>query len=283
MFSLRGATHYCGSFQSRPGIAQQSLEDFRQARLQRRSSIREGTSLFDEYRACSLRDVEGSLFLAASHYRRALDLMVPSSSHWAQVTLYYGAFFAARALLGMFGCGILNRHVIHVSQSSPGNQELRIERIGSGPDRYYVTEKGSHRQFWEIFYQTVPPVQSLVDVKFAAALAPISSSNTWLIEQRNNINYKTPDSLSIAEAFGKSFTEDRFPDSLPGTLQTQYRVSEGMLGASCSFARTFGLATDALNFLNSSASFAQVVKEYIYDSASPDLVSKTKCTEIYGT
>ena len=220
--------------------------------------------------------------MAASHYRRALDLMVPSSSAWAHVTLYYGAFFAARALLGMFGCGVLNKHVIHVSRSSPGNQELRVQRIGPGAGGYFVAANGSHKQFWEIFYRTAPQVHRLVDVKFAAALAPISSSSTWLIEQRNNVNYKTADSLNIVEAFEKSFTQDGFPDSLPGTLQTQYRVSEGILGAGCSLAKQFGLATDALDFLDSSASFAQVVGDYIYGSALPDLVGKTMRAEIFG-
>ena len=281
-FSVRGASYYCGSFQPKSGIAQRSPEDFRQVRLQRSGSIREGTDLFDEYRTCALRDVERSLFLAASHYRRALDLMVPSSSAWAHVTLYYGAFFAARALLGMFGCGVLNKHVIHVSRSSPGNQELRVQRIGPGAGGYFVAANGSHKQFWEIFYRTAPQVHRLVDVKFAAALAPISSSSTWLIEQRNNVNYKTADSLNIVEAFEKSFTQDGFPDSLPGTLQTQYRVSEGILGAGCSLAKQFGLATDALDFLDSSASFAQVVGDYIYGSALPDLVGKTMRAEIFG-
>ena len=281
-FSIRGANHYCGSFKPNPGIAEQPPQEFWQQRLQGRSSLKEGTHLFDEYRACALRDAERSLFLAASHYRRALDMMIPSSSYWAHVTLYYGAFFAARALLGMFGCGVFNNHVIYVSRSSPGSQELRVQRIGSKQGWYFVKEKGSHRRFWEIFYSTVTSVKRLVDVEFATALAPISSNNSWLIEQRNNINYKTTDSMNLVQSFEKSFNSQRFSNSLPGALQTQYSVSEGILAASCSFARQFRLETDALDFLGSSLPFAQIVSDHIYDPALPDLVDMTKRKKVFG-
>lgn len=281
-FSTRGARHYCSSFQPKPGIAEQTPEDFHDARLQHHRILAEGTSLFSEYQACALRDSERCLFLASSHYRRALDLMIASSSHWAQVTLYYGAFFAARALLGMFGCGVLHKHVIHVRSSRPGSQVLRVERIGSGQGRYFVTERGSHRQFWEIFYRTVRPVVRLVDVEFATALFPVLNSNTWLIEQRNSVNYRTKYSLDVAESFDKTFTESNFPNSLPGVLQTQFQVSEGILAASCSFARRFGLATDALAFLGSSSTFADLVEDQIYDPVLPDLLDKTKRNAVFG-
>lgn len=282
LFSTAGARHYCSSFQPRSGIAEQSPDEFRDTRLQNRRTVAEGTRLFDEYRTCALRDTERSLFLASSHYRRSLDLMVASSSHWAQVTLYYGAFYAARALLGMFGCAVLHKHVVHVNRSRPGSQELSVDRIGSGQGQYYVTERGSHRQFWEIFYLTVKPVARLVDVKFATALLPVSSSNTWLIEQRNDVNYKTKISLDIAESFGRTFTEDNFPNSLPGALHTQFKVSEGILAASCAFAKRFGLNTDALSFLGSTKPFADLVVDHIYDPDLPNVVDNAKRKEVFG-
>ena len=142
MFSIQGAQHYCDQFQPVANIAQESLEDFDRRQAQTLRYIREGTSLFEEYRACALRDTERNLFLAASHYRRALDLMVPSSSHWAHVTLYYGSWFAAHSLLGMFGCQVLSNHVIEVAQSSPGDQRLLRLRIGKGQNRFSFTRTG---------------------------------------------------------------------------------------------------------------------------------------------
>ncbi len=281
-FSMIGASHYCASFGPRMGITEQSPEDFRRERINPSRSITEGTNLFDEYRACALRDAERSLFLSASHYRRSLDLMIPSSSHWAQVTLYYGAWFAARALLGMFGCIVLNKHVIHVIRSTPGNQELGVERIGTGEDRYYVTGRGSHRQFWEIFYRTMPSVRRFVDDDYVIALSPVSNNRAWLIEQRNRVNYSTAESIGVAQSFSMTFEEAKFPDCLPGVLHTQYKVSEGILAASCSFATRFGLATDALDVFGSSVPFAQRIRGLVYDPVLPNLAGRTKQNEMFG-
>ena len=151
VFSILGAGHYCGNFQHISSVPQESLEDFNKRRLNSTRFIVEGTALFDEYRACALRDIERCLFLSSSHYRRALDLMIPSSSHWAHVTLYYGSWFAAHAILGMFGCQVLHNHVVEVEQSTPGSQRLNRIRIGTGQNQFSLKEKGSHRQFWEVF------------------------------------------------------------------------------------------------------------------------------------
>ena len=282
-FSKAGASHYCGSFEPRLGVAEQSLDEFRRVQLHNCRSIGEGTELFSRYRSCALRDVERSLFLSASHYRRALDLMIPSSSHWAHVTLYYGAWFAARALLGLFGCAVFKDHVIDVMRSSPKSQELRIQRIGKGQSHYYIQQNGSHQRFWEIFYRTVPSIKPFVDVEFRPTLAPVSSNNVWLIEQRNSVNYDTVESVSSASSLGMNFSGHNFPGCLQGALSTQYRVCEGILAASCSFATDFNLATDALNVLSASSSFRQRVQSLVYEPAVPDLVGKTKGLDLFNS
>ena len=280
--SLLGAHHFCKSFSPISGMAERSLQSFWDSMLQQHTTLTEGTSLFEDYRACSLRDTERSLLLSASHYRRALDLMIPSSSHWAHVTLYYGAWFAARALLGMFGCVVLNKHVIHVDRSPPGKQVLRIQKIGNRQNHYPVIKSGSHQRFWEIFYKTVPSIRPFVDNKLKPALAPVSNSNAWLIEQRNKVNYDTAESISSANAFDMDFSVDRFPGCLRGAINTQYKVCEGILAASCSFATQFNLSTDALDVLNPSASFSQRVQDLVYGPLVPDLVAKTKKVELFG-
>ena len=280
---MAGASHYCGSFEPRSEVAEQSLNKFGQTRLGRPRSITEGTELFEEYRACALRDTERALFLSTSHYRRGLDLMIPSSSHWAHVTLYYGAWFAAQALLGMFGCGVLHNHVIQVTRSTPGNQELRVQQIGQREGQYSVTRKGSHQRFWEIFYRTMPSIRRFVDEEFATALSPVSSNVEWLTKQRNNVNYNTVASINLARSFSMSFSEDEFPDRLPGVLHTQYRISEGILAASCSFAKRFGLTTDALDILDSSAPFRQRVRSLVYSPVVPNLVGRTRPNDVFGS
>ena len=155
--------------------------------------------------------------------------------------------------------------------------------MGSGEGRYFVTEKGSHKRFWEIFYRAVSPMIRLVDAKYETALVPVSSRHTWLIDQRNRVNYRTTESLKITREFHGSFAEGDFPNNLPGSLQTQYKVSEGLLASGCSFARRFGLTTDALNFLGSSSSFTDLVDHHIYDVALPDLVGKTDWDQVLGS
>ena len=270
-----GATHYCGSFAPRAGDSERSLEDFVTSRLHRLSSISEGSELFAEYKACALRDVERSLFFSASHYRRALDLMIPSSAHWAQVTLYYGSLFAARALLGMFGCGVFGTRIVEVNQSIPKSQILNIKRLGNRANQYYVSSKGPHRRFWEIFYNFVPPISRLVEARLTAVLSPVAGNANWLIEERNKVNYDTSESVKSAETM-RSFDAARFPRSLPSALHTQYRICEGIFEVGFTFANQFGLQTDALDRLDPSASLSKRVLNLVYDPVAPDLVEHSK-------
>ena len=282
-FSIEGARYYCSSFTRRTGDAEQSLEDFSHSQLGGLRSITEGTDLFEDYRSCALREAERSLFLAASHYRRALHLMMPDAAHWAHVTLYYGTFFAAHGLLAMLGCSVLNGKVVHVRRSSPGNQELQVQRFGNGTGQYFVSQSGSHRRFWEAFYRTTTGIRSLVDQSNAVALVPVANNITWLIDQRNRLNYRSAESIRLGGNFSKSFSESTFPGCLPGELNTQYRVSEGMLSAGFSLATTLGLATDALDTLNPPAGIRQKIREIVYGSGVPNLVGKTRFRELFST
>ena len=128
-FNQPGAAHYCSSYANISGDSEGSLEAFRDKHFPKSvGTIKEGTPDFDAFRACSLRDVERDLFLAASHYRRLLDNLVPSASHWALVTAYYGSWYSSRAILGLFGCSIFKDGIVDVSRSSPGSQ-LKCPRI----------------------------------------------------------------------------------------------------------------------------------------------------------
>ena len=208
--------------------------------------------------------------------------MIPSSSHWAQVTFYYGTFFAARALLGLFGCAILDGSVIYVDRSQPGQQRLQIQRIGTGQGQYYVSQRGSHRRFWEIFYKTVPKIRSFVDPTYSPLLAPVAGRDVWMIEERNKINYDTMEITYFHGLFSSAFSEVGFPNTIPGALNTQYKVCEGILGASCFFALKFGLNTDALDTLGAGQPFNDRVRDLIYYPQLPDLVDGTKKHELFG-
>ena len=282
IFTLEGAEHYCRQFQPNVGTVAQTLEQFKKAQLSNRNAINEGAPLFDQYRCCALRDVERYLFLAASHYRRALDLMVPSSSHWAHVTLYYGTWFAAHALLGMFGCSVLGEHVVHVSRSSPGQQRLQKQRMGSGVNHYSVTENGSHRRFWQAFYRAAGNIRQFLDAQVAASLNPVANDIRWLSDQRNKINYELDASMGINSAFASTFLSGGFPNSLPGELNSQYTVCEGILVASYFFAEKFGLSTDALDQWGPPGTIKTKVLDTVYSIQLPDLEKSTKKHDIFA-
>ena len=167
--------------------------------------------------------------------------------HWAHVTLYYGAWFAAHSLLGMFGCQILRQYIIEVERSTPGNQQLRRHKIGNKQNQHNFVRSGSHQRFWEGFYATVPHRSPFADPRFAQTMAPIAGNEMWLVEQRNRINYKVFDTIDFRNSFVTSFSSRSFPSSLPGELNTQYSVCEGLLLISLSFASRFQLSTDALD------------------------------------
>lgn len=283
IFSLRGASHFCSSFAPQSGLAERSLDEFRESRLHGRYQLIEGTNLFDEYRACALREIERSIFLSAAHYRRSLDLLLPSSLHWAHVTLYYGAWFAARALLGMFGCAVLHNHVVHVDQSLAGQQQLYVQKIGNRQNQYPVASTGSHQRFWEIFYATAPSIRRFVSVNLSVALSPVSNQSSWLIEQRNRVNYNSAEGISLGSSLSLNSLVADFPNRLPGVLNTQYRVCEGMLEASCHFADRFGLWSDAFNGSNSFEGLQRRILERVYSPTVPDLVDKTKKEALFVT
>lgn len=273
IFTKNEAKYYCSNYSSITGDSEDSIKQFfRTKRLStRRSPLTEGTSLFDEYRACSLRDVERNLFLASSQYRRFLDLIIPSASGWAFVTLYYGNWYAAQALLGMFGFRIFTKHFVDVHSSTLGSQKLSVTRINTS----HTSAFGSHRKFWDLFYQAVVNLRPVIPSHLVFALNPVSSRSDWQIAQRNDLNYDSKTALKLTEDFIHIFNKANFPNSLPGVLGTQYRVFEAMLEISFSFARQFNLNTDSIssifgNNLNKSA------KEEIYHKKSPNLVSKTK-------
>ncbi len=282
VFTLAGAGHYCANFQPSANIPNVSLNQFVQQRFQNAAQLLEGTNGFNQFRIYALRDVERYLFLAASHYRRALDLMIPTSSHWAHVTLYYGSWFAAHAILGMYGCAVLGRHVVEVNTSAPGNQSLRVLRIGNRGNQFQFARNGSHKRFWEAFYTTTPSIINFADARYAATMSPVANDVEWLINQRNKVNYQPIDTFELFDAFASAFSSSRFPFSLPGELSTQFTVCEGLMAIGYSFANQFGLRTDALDLLGLQGTLAQKIERLIYGVRSANLVNRTGMRSIFN-
>jgi len=276
LFGFAEAAYYCSSFTAEPGDAEGSLDSFIRNNLGSQRIIREGSPLFVAYRSCALRESERLLFLAISQYRRCLDLLIPSSSPWSHVTMYYGCFFAAKSILGMFGSVIFNNFVVDVHRSSPSSQELVKRRIGNRVGDVQTTYTGSHKRFWDIFYRAVSPIRPFVVPSVSFAFSPISNNPTWLIDRRNEINYDAYEALHHADIFSTQFSAKSFPASLPGMLGTQYALLESFIEIASTFARQLSLRTDALKSFSSSGSISSIVRDSIFYQKIPSLVSKSK-------
>ena len=277
IFLISEARQFCSQFIGLHGKSEGSLLEFYRLNLENKvSQLNEGTPIFNEYRDCLLRDVERNLFFSVSNYRRSLDLMLPSSSHWAHVTSYYASFYCAKAFLGIFGGAIFEKVVIDVQNGTPGQQSLKIRKIGNRSGQISSTYNGSHRRFWDFFYRAVVQLRPMVSPALSRCLTPIGGDKVWQIGMRNEINYDSWLGLNLVSNFLNSFDKRTFPNSLPGVLSTQYGIVENMLELSFLFVKQFGLNTDSLNRLSNIHNISGKINDLIYNTKAPGLVSKTK-------
>ena len=274
IFGLPEAEHYCRGFQNSAGPATGSLTRYVSEVLRGVGLVREGTAEFDRYRDCALREVERLLFLAVSNYRRALDLMMPGASSWAHVTLYYSSYFCGRALLGLFGGWIGSKMVVEVAASEPGHQILTVNK------KVETTYSGSHERFWDLFYRAVAPLVPWINPEMRFAITPVSGMVTWQTQNRNDVNYDSFSACRLAGNFHATFDVRRFPTSLPGSLSTQFTVSEGLLLVTTRFVREFGLMTDALHGLGRGKSRRAKMERLIFRDQAPRLIRRTRWRSI---
>src|SRR5712671_5035449 len=101
VLDITEARHFCRPLPAHlPGVGQSLAKFHEQLRTTR---LAEGSPDFEIHRVSLLNAVERWILFGVADYRRALDMSIPSNAPWAHVTLYYSSFFAANAILGMFG------------------------------------------------------------------------------------------------------------------------------------------------------------------------------------
>lgn len=263
IFDETEAQYYCQNYTSTYGVLTESINDYCRHSLTT-SHIQEGTNKFDEFRSYLMRDVERNLFLSAASYNISHRLMSSGFSSWNHVTLYYGAFFSARALLGMFGVYLKTpKLAIDVSTGNVGDQSLRIRR--NRQLRSISTATGPHQMFWDIFYRAISPLHTYItDAKLRFALFPISSDPYWQICNRNDINYDTIKALNIIHDFETNFKKSQFPSSLPGALNTQFLITEALTLIAFQYAKKFNIKTDALSSLSGRKERQNKIERFIF-------------------
>lgn len=274
LFDLPQARHFCNppaAVVAQVGI--QSLRSYHTSLPRGVTRISEGQVHFQVHQVNALSSVDQWLLFSTSHYRRAIDMLVPASAPWAHVTLYYSSFFAANAILGIFGGWIGHANgsvrVVDVEAGAPGNQELRIHRNLSSPSG----AGGSHRAFWDFFYDAVASIAAWAPAAMAGALSPVNANYAWQIAERNDVNYDMYHAWTAAKLMHETFKPSKL-NSLSGPLQLQLEASERLIKLALHFAAEAGLNTPALEGCGQSGSVSQVRRK-LGSQRPPQLVMQS--------
>jgi hypothetical protein len=238
LFDITEARHFCRPLPAHVAGAGQSLAAFHNSL--RTTRLTEGTIYFDVHRVSLLNAVERWILFGIADYRRALDMLIPSNAPWAHVTLYYSSFFAANAILGMFGAWVHYERLVDVDLGTANNQILRIARRVHSPSGY----KGSHRVFWDLFYEGCNTISPWVPTELQSTTAPVNNDRVWQITARNEVNYDMLSAFDGAIFLGSSFKPKKLR-SFSGPLGQQLEVTEGMLKLALHFANLFGVSSFA--------------------------------------
>lgn len=244
LFDITQARQFCAPLATHVPGQGQSLISFHNSLASSTVLLSEGKTNFNVHRVSLLNAVERWILFGIADYRRALDMFIPSNAPWAHVTLYYSSFFAANAILGMFGGWVHVERVVDVEQGAP-TQTLRIHRRVRSPSGY----QGSHQIFWDFFYEGCNMIAPWVPAALGSVIAPVNSDRRWQIRARNDVNYDTFKAFASARHLDETFNPRKLR-SLGGPLRQQLDVAEGMLKLALHFAEDFGVSSFAFDGLD---------------------------------
>jgi hypothetical protein len=284
IFSIVEAKYYCS------GLSQDCRPvnmSFKKYLLGYRDNnlFQETTQEFNELRCHAMREVDRLLFLTATHYKRAHDLLVDYSCAWAHVTMYYGSFYAAQAVLAMFGawldCG-RDAIVAYVQNGIPGQQEI-ILRKGGGYIGRLSNANGPHGKFWDLFYSTVASISPLLPQpnSWMSGITPVLNNRTWLTDKRNAINYDSLRSFNLVCDFQRNFRSRKLRATLPGDLKLQYNVMISITELVFYLAREFNIKSDALDSFKPSGNRKRKITDKVIRSKNHKILNKSKACRLF--
>lgn len=267
VFSPSSARHFCSGFSGHTASATSEVDTLL-VNLGSPKVVKEGTGNYDALRDCILREAERSIFMAAAKRIAALRALSEATAAWTVVGLYYSCFFSARALLAMHGGVVLkNKRWLEVENSTPGKIELKINKTQHAAAN--TGKFGSHQYFWKVFYHAAQSIYPFAPATDAHALDPVSASETWLIDARNQYNYKTTDALALLSDFAVRFDATKVPGCFPGTIAVFSNVATALQSLTHYFRRDYGLQSDLL--AGRFASIDDAVNHWIRAQVNPAL------------
>jgi hypothetical protein len=269
LFDALQARHFCAPLARVVAGQGQSLKRLHAGMSPRTVRLREGEASFETHRVSLLNSVERWLLFGVAHYRRAMDMFIPSCAPWAHVTLYYASFFGANAILGLFGGWVAGGRlgVVDVEHGVQGQQVLRIRRPPRGRLVGPTGYEGSHRVFWDFFYEGCLQLTGWVPPSLLPVLSPVNNVRAWQSDARNEVNYDTFHAHEAALGLHKTFKAKKLRASLTGPLRQQLEVTESMLKLAVHYAGDFGVHSWALDRFGIPGTRAQVIRKLV--SAQP--------------
>jgi hypothetical protein len=237
LFEYTQAQHFCKPLPAYQQGVGQSLTNLYRGSASK--TVRESTQDFNIHRVSLLNNVERGILFGVSQYRRALDMFTPSNAAWSQVSLYYSSFFAANAILGMYGAWIGHGYSADVESGIPNHQVIQVHKKNlKGPSGF----RGSHEVFWDLYYEGSTSFAPWVPTLLSEAIAPVNNNRTWQISSRNSVNY------DMAQAFDASVLLNSNPrpkdlSQYGGSLGQQREVTETILSLAIHFAKEFKVSS----------------------------------------
>ncbi len=281
LFDRPEAEHFCTLEATGIGTSQQSLNSFHADLPGAVVRLREGSTYFNIHRSNLLNAVERWLLYAVTNYRRAVEMLVPGSAPWAHVTLYYASFFAANAILGMFGgwisVTVRGSRVVDVESGDPGKQRLRVHRRLRSPN----DARGSHRQFWDFFYDAVASLAAWTPRELSQALTPSTGDYAWQIVPRNAVNYDMfrawQGSVELQDTFNR-----RDLGTLRGPLALQLEATEDLIRLAQYFAAELSVHSFGIVRPGDERTRLQVQRQLVSERP-PNLIARSALAEMTRT
>ena len=261
-----GARHFCQNFSASTNTPEIEVGTYLD-RFRSGKTFAEGTPEFDDLRDCLLRDSERFAFLAAANFASTYRSLQACSAPWSVVGFYYTSFFAARSLLGMNGGWVdADRRWIDVTNLTPGSIELTYRRTKHTaiPNRH-----GTHKAFWAVFYHAARILHPYAAAQHAYALAPVQSSTSWLIDNRNKLNYGSAAAAKLVAEFLARFDAADVPNTLPGDLKVCRNIALSLLALVHQFRTSQGLTSD-MN-IGGAATLTDAIDLLVRQSRPPEI------------
>jgi hypothetical protein len=180
----------------------------------------------------------------------------------------------------MFGVWIDWPDVIEVNTGNIGQQEFIYQKSPNNVTTY----KGSHRIFWDLFYSSISSLSAyIMEPHLMTGITPISNDPIWQIRNRNQVNYDPYESYRLANDFRQHFRSTKFPSSLPGILNTQYKITSSLNELVFNYANAFSLRSDALNlFPPKNSDREKRLNKLVFNSKNRVSLKHSQKKQIFG-